>query len=76
MDRLPRIIFRVLMAFTTDDRNMLIQTNTLVKEYGKDIAKNEIAIGVLHGRINKIRNLFTAITAGFGGIVAYFKAGG
>ena len=64
------------MAFTTDDRNMLIETNTLVKEYGKDIEKNEIEIKVLHHRINKVRNLFTAITAGFGGIATYFKSGG
>ncbi len=65
------------MGFTIKDRNMLIETNTVVKTYEKRLDNLEEEDKLLHHRINKVRNLFGGITAtasaAITGIFGYFK---
>ena len=72
------------MAFTDDDRKMLIQTHTTVKllkeSHERRLQVLEDEDKILHTRINDTRKLFSRITAliislsaAAGGILAYVK---
>lgn len=64
------------MGFIKSDRDMIIETHTIVKAQAKAIEKLQEEDDLLHHRINVVRNMFVAVTAAFGGVVAYFKSGG
>ncbi len=72
------------MAFTDEDRNVLISTHTMVKGHEKRLDAGDVEddvlhkrINELHGRINSIRNAFTAVAVVVNGawaaIVTYMK---
>lgn len=72
------------MAFTDEDRNILIQTHTMVKGHekrldGKDVEDDVLhqRINEVHGRINKMQKVFTgvavAINGAWGAAMAYLK---
>ncbi len=71
-------------GFNNEDRNILIQTHTMVKSHEKRLDAGDLEddvlhkrINELHGRINSIRNAFTAVAVivngAWAGFVAYMK---
>ncbi len=64
------------MPFTDADRNMLVETHTLVKTQAEDIKELKKEDKVLHHRINVLRNFQAAISTSIAGIAAWFKSGG
>ncbi len=72
------------MAFTDEDRNILIQTHTMVKGHEKRLDSKDLEDDVLHqrinevhGRINTMQKVFSgviiAVNGAWAGIVAFWK---
>ena len=58
------------MGFTDADRNIMIETHTMVKGHEKRLdskdAEDDVLhqrINELHGRINTVRNVFTGVSS-------------